>query len=288
MPVRPARALIAALALVLLPPTAAAQDAAEHETTLSWRLDHLDFGGLSAIDLAPDGRAFVALTDRGRLIRGRLSRDGDRLTGVGVIDIARLPPVATPGGEMKRPDSEGVDLAADGTVTVAHEGAHNVARLSADGQRLAPYPYIAGARGLPANAGLESVALAADGTVYTVPEVKGRAPVYRFADGGWRVAFALPDGGDYMPTGADIGPDGRLYLLERVFNGLLFRSRLRRIDLRTGETETVFATRLGRHGNLEGVSVWRGEDGRLRALMVSDNNFLPVVDTQLVEYVLPD
>jgi hypothetical protein len=91
---------------------------------------------------------------------------------------------------------------------------------------------------------------------------------------------------------ADFGPDGRFYVLERDFRALGgFSSRLRRFELGTdgltGEAillETPFAL----HDNLEGLSVWRDDQGVLRATMISDDNFIFVQQTQIVEYRLPD
>jgi hypothetical protein len=52
------------------------------------------------------------------------------------------------------------------------------------------------------------------------------------------------------------------------------------------EIETVLQTRLGDHGNLEGLAVWRDTDGLLRLTMVSDDNFLSFLPGEIVEYVL--
>jgi hypothetical protein len=98
--------------------------------------------------------------------------------------------------------------------------------------------------------------------------------------------------GAFLPVGADLGPDGRLYLLERRFHGLGgFASRLRRVVLQEGGVargETLFQTRPGQFGNLEGLAIWRDGAGALRATLISDDNFLPVLGTELVEVRLPD
>jgi hypothetical protein len=36
------------------------------------------------------------------------------------------------------------------------------------------------------------------------------------------------------------------------------------------------------------VAIWRDDAGRLTATMVSDNNFLDLLATEIVEYRLPD
>ena len=91
--------------------------------------------------------------------------------------------------------------------------------------------------------------------------------------------------------GADFGPDGWFYLLERDFRGILgFAARVRRMKLtENGPTdeEILLTTRPLQYDNLEGISVW--QDGRgIRLTMISDDNFLFVQRTELVEYRLRD
>ena len=92
----------------------------------------------------------------------------------------------------------------------------------------------------------------------------------------------------FRPTGADFGPDGALYLLEREVRTLGFRSRIRRIDLSDGGTVegTVVWAPPVTWGNLEGLSVWTDGEGQMRMTMVADDNFLSVLPGGLVEIVL--
>ena len=89
-------------------------------------------------------------------------------------------------------------------------------------------------------------------------------------------------------AGADFGPDGALYLLEREVRTLGFRSRIRRIDLSDGGTVegTVVWAPPVTWGNLEGLSVWTDGEGQMRMTMVADDNFLSVLPGGLVEIVL--
>ncbi len=116
-------------------------------------------------------------------------------------------------------------------------------------------------------------------------------PVWRYRDGEWTTAFTIAGQGPWAPVGADVGPDGRLYLLERDFKGLLgFATRVRRFDMTDGGVsggETLLETRLGQYDNLEGLTVW--DDGQgIRLTMISDDNFLFVQRTELVEYRVRD
>ena len=148
---------------------------------------------------------------------------------------------------------------------------------------------------LPLNGSLEPLAVDARGALYTLPERGPRdqpLKVYRYRDGRWDQPFSLPRKGALVPVGADFGPDGRFYLLERDFSGILgFSSRVRRFAFGPhgpDAGETLFQTAPGRHDNLEGIAVWRDPAGHIRLTMVSDDNFSLFQRTELVDYVLTD
>jgi hypothetical protein len=138
------------------------------------------------------------------------------------------------------------------------------------------------------------LAIGPDLRLYALPEdpAEGWIPVYLWDNGVWDAKLTVPRRGRFLPVAADFGPDGRLYVLERDFRALGgFSSRLRRFDLGadglTGEA-TLLETSFALHDNLEGLSVWRDAQGVLRATMISDDNFIFVQQTQIVEYRLPD
>ncbi len=257
-----------------------------------WRADPDWFGGLSAVQITDGGTALWALSDKGRLLRAALTRDGDQITGAQITGQWRL---KNSSGQVLAPgttDSEGLALGADGTLFVSFEGAHRVAAYASPTSRAQVLTQLAQFDGLELNKSLEALAIDAQGRLYAVPEINdGPIPVYRRDGAGWTVAFALPPSRGFLPVGADIGPDGRLYLLERGFSPLGFRTQLRRFDLSDqGATDqvTLIRTAFGTHDNLEGVSIWRDDQGALRATLIADDNFLSLQQTQLVEYRLPD
>jgi hypothetical protein len=86
-----------------------------------------------------------------------------------------------------------------------------------------------------------------------------------------------------MTVGADFGPDGLFYILERTVSPLGFRSRVQGLD-----DQVLLSTLPSKHGNLEGISVWRDSAGQTRVTMVSDNNFLSVLRSEIVEYSLQE
>jgi hypothetical protein len=141
------------------------------------------------------------------------------------------------------------------------------------------------------NSSLEALAIGADGALYTIPERSGRAnrpfPVYRFQNGRWDIPFTIPRRDAHLIAGADIGPDGLFYVLERDFTGIGFRTRVRRFALDGMGEETLIDTGNATHDNLEGISVW--DDGiGLRITMISDDNFRFFQHTEIVEYRVTD
>lgn len=262
--------------------------------SFSWRSDAPGFGGMSAIELAEDGESFVAISDRGAYVEGRLVRKNGRI--VRVESSAPQPLLDTEGKPMhhkRAQDSEGLAIDAKGRRYISFEGDH----------RVWAYPTMARAEALPAhpdfaglqnNSSLEALAVDSRGWLYTLPERSGQMtrpfPVYRFNGKTWDEPFSIPRIGGFQPTGADIGPDGMFYLLEREFTGFGFRSRVRRFSLSAtalGEGEVLLESHLAKHDNLEGLSVTRTPAGQIRLTMVSDDNFNAFQRSEIVEYLLP-
>lgn len=254
------------------------------------------FGGFSGLELSDDGQSMTLISDRSTILTAQITRDGDHITAI------------TPGPEfhlkssLGKPltgiiqDSEGLAIAPDGTIYVSFEDIDRVARYDSPSsaaislQRPLPFWQFEDKNGT-----LEALAIDDTGRLYTLPEYGADAsdqfPVFRWDDHIWSQPFTLPARDSFSPVGADFGPDGRFYLLERTYNLLGFRSRLRRWDITdTGaeNEEILLQTDAGTHDNLEGLSIWRDDTGRLRLTMISDDNFLFFQRTELVEYALTE
>lgn len=267
---------------------------AQFDRALALPSNHSDLGGFSGIELWQDGTAFLAISDRGHILRGRLQRSNGQLTELRA-DLVR-PLLTTRGAPVrgKGNDAEGAALAVDGTVYVSFEGQNRILAYPPDqpvAQRRLTSDLFAS---FPGNGGMEALAIDASGTLYALPERIWRrrqpTPVYRLDAQGWTALPGYRRNRGFLPVGADVGPDGRLYILERHFKGLGFASRIRSYAIGPDalhNPQTILTTRQGRHGNLEGVSVWRDSRGAIRLTMVSDDNFLPVLPNQIVEYVVP-
>lgn len=248
-----------------------------------WRMDNPDFGGFSGFELDASGTRFVAITDKGGMATGLIERNAGVLSGVTQVRFGRQ--TADRRGGKMRNDTEGLAILGN-QVAISFEQTHQV---TVDG---APLPRHADFPRFPFNGGLEALAVDEAGRLYGLPErfhYSGSAPVYRYANGKWSVIAKLPRTDGFLPVGADFGPDGALYVLERAFSGIGFRSRVRRMDPSDDWSITeLFRTATGRHDNLEGLAVWQDSNGAIRLTMVSDDNFRFFQRTEIVEYVVKE
>ncbi len=261
------------------------------------------FGGLSAL-VWEKGKGLSAVSDRGWRIMGL----PDRAAPPPTTRSVRIAPLLDEHGEHLRSydsDAEGAALDQKGGWLVSFEGAHRIWRYPAVDSAALKVRGAPGWEDLQSNSGLEAIATDPDGTIYAIPERSGDEgrpfPVWRRAGERWETLH-LPRTGAFLVTDAAIGPDGKLYVLERslsLLGGFAMRIRRAEVDgLPDGATlqaETM-ATLLSGSGvdNMEGMSFAPlnaeapREDGRpeARLLVVSDDNFRFFQRTLLIEFRL--
>lgn len=253
------------------------------------------FGAISAMHVA-DGRV-IAVNDAGDILSFALPG----APGAGRVSITALPvPVGDPAYKFNR-DIEALVVAGD-TAWAGYERNNVVARYRLAHWRLAGFERPDAMRRWPTNAGSEAMVRLPDGRFLVFGE--GRAgdsahsPVLMFGGDPSRpetpVAvgrYRRPDG--YRITDAALLPDGRLLLLNR------------RMDLLSGVTAKLViadmpafragVTIMGREiatlaspltvDNMEALSVAR-EDGHTIVRIASDDNFLKIQRTLLLEFEL--
>lgn len=259
--------------------------------SFNWHVDNPSFGGFSGIEISDDGAQFIAVSDRGHFAIGTIQRNGDTIAGVSLTSIS---PLLDPEG---RPftrvfnDSEGLATASDGTLFVSFESTHGLRAFASTDARSGPLITYDAFKDMQTNSSLEALAIDSNDVLYTMPERSGMAkrpfPVFRYRDGNWDQPFSIPRRGAFLIAGADIGPDNRLYILERDFIGVGFRSRVRRFNLDGLGEEELFTSLPLTHDNLEGISIWHDGEN-LRMTLISDDNFRTFQRTQIVEYRLTD
>lgn len=265
-----------------------------HVSTLPFHEAWSEFGGWSGLDVSADGATVWIVSDGSLLVRGQLGRDTAGklqrfdVSNHGFLIKPRLWLPAIPEDRGYR-DAESLSLTADGIPFVTFERIHRLIAIEPGGVQRPKAPLRADAG---VNSGIEAFALAPDGTAYGIPE-RAVSPGWPYTlwvqrGDGWQPLGDIPRQGRWRASGADLGPDGMLYLLERGLTAGGFTTRVRRLDpARPEVTETVYLSPPGRHGNLEGLGVWRDAEGHLRLLMVADDNFYWFQRSDLVEVTLP-
>lgn len=261
--------------------------------TYIWPATEHRLGGFSGLEMSDDGSRLTAISDRGAMVTATVTRLEGRISGVKLDRALLLTNRRGEPLERSRADSEGLAIGPDGRMYVSFEGAHRVVSYADPNkeQVLARDPSF---DALSGNSGFEALAIDPQGRLLIIPERSGRLnlgfPVWRLEDGEWSIAFRIERAGGFLPVGADVGPDGKMYVLERVFNGFGFRSRVRRFPLdKTAEQagELLFQSGLWDFDNLEGLSVWKDPKGGLRLTLISDDNFRAIQKTQIVEFTVP-
>lgn len=267
----------------------------EHISTTRLPKGDALLGGISGVEIYDQGHSVILLSDRGAWSAGKIERDeSGRIKG---FKLAPMQPLQDNKGQPLAPpfsDSEGLALSKEGELFVSFEGQTRIMRyagLDQPGQNIkSPEAF----KNMAHNGGLEALAIDDKGRLFTLPEDPETAhfPVYILDRGKWSQTFDLPRRGEFLPVGADFGPDGRFYLLERAFYGLGgFASRIRVFELSpkgiTSE-QIILTTARSEFDNLEGISVWQDAQGSIRISLVSDNNFLFLLRHQIVEYRLKD
>lgn len=256
------------------------------------------FGGLSGIALDADGKSFVAVSDAGLWMTGKLSYQDAR--PVGVDDVRVGPLKALDGTILRRDrdrDAEAVVLVsgstARGRLLIAFEQNHRIGHFEIGPEGVsAPKSYIRPDRSrgrMGALKGFEAVAVLRGGgpfkgSVVAIAErmhdEAGRHTGWLWSRGKAR-AFGLTDIGGFDITDAAALPGGDLLVLERRFRWTEgVKMRIRRIasgDLKPGadiEGEVLLeATMAQQIDNMEGLGVHQDESGATIVTVISDDNF---------------
>lgn len=265
-----------------------------------------EFGGISAIRVGADASRFLAVTDKGRWLRGRILYEGDRPTGIADAEMApMLGPDGRPLSERRWYDTESL-AEDDGMLYVGIERVNQIVRFNyrRDGLRARgePLPVPSGLTTLQHNRGLECLvsvpkAMPLAGTLIAVSEASldPDGNIKAFLIGGPRPgAFAVKRSDEFDVTDCAILPRGDLLLLERRYSRLRgVAMRIRRVPLAAVKEgaavdgpELVQADLGYQIDNMEGLSVHRGAGGDTVLTLVSDDNFSMVQRTILLQFTL--
>lgn len=255
------------------------------------RSGHPEFGGLSGILV--EGDQLRAVTDQGWWFGARIAAAGEALR----LEDARLAPMRDPGGETYGKaggDAEG--MARIGRrLAVSFERDHRIMLLR-DSGRMGGTIQLRAFEQFPSNKGLEALAGLGDGRLIALAESRdaGGVPVFLIDPAGEVTETRLPATGRHAVTGADLGPDGRLYLVLRDFSimsGVSIRVMRYRLDsegLPLAETaETLAAFEQGDGiDNMEGIALTPRPGGGTWLWLLSDDNFNPLQRTLVLRFTV--
>jgi hypothetical protein len=264
-----------------------------------------EFGGISGLRMEPDGNRFLAVTDVGHWLRGRIVYSGSAPAGIADAEMAPvLGPDGKPLAARRWYDIEAIAEDA-GTIYVGIEQVHRIVKfdfakhgLQARGE---PIPVPPEFRGLPGNKGIEALAVVPKGqplagTLIVLTEaaldIAGNNKAFLLG-GPSPGAFSVKRLDNFDVTDCALLPGGDLLILERRFSMLSSAVRIRRIasgDLRRGATvdgSVVFYGDLSQQiDNFEGLGLHRAASGETVLTLVSDDNFSPLQRTLLMQFTL--
>ena len=264
------------------------------------------FGGISAIHVAPDGSGFVALTDKGSWLRGRIVyRDGKP---AGIADAEMAPMLGQDGKPLAARgwyDAESL-TEIGGMLYVGIERANRIVRfdyrrlgLRARGEPIAVPPDF---KTLAFNRSLECLAtppkgasLAGNLIVVTERSLDSAGNHRSFLIKGDQVErFSVARSDDYDISDCAILPPADLLLLERRYSLLRgVAMRIRRVPLASIKPDALVDGRplieadLGYQiDNMEGIAVHRNARGETIITLVSDDNFSVLQRNLLLQFTL--
>jgi hypothetical protein len=269
-------------------PVAAGQRLGSLELLAALELTSRDrrLGGLSGL-LVEDAR-LTAVSDRGELWTASLDRDAR-----GTLTAARAWRVERATSDPSA-DLEALARRPDGTLIATAESPPRL--LGVGGPAPAEAAAFAAAfASLPLNEGVEALAILADGGILAIAEAPSARPGRHLAAifrGGAVTRLAYRPAAGFKPTGADRIGDVLLVLERRLslLGGL--EGRIVAVDLASARLEpgaVVEGRELARLGvdslaeNFEGIAAGPGPGGAIDIYVVSDDNFLPVQRTLLLQ-----
>ncbi len=268
--------------------------------------DFPGFGGISGFVLDPTGRDFIAVTDAGVFLKGKLDTAGDRPTGLSeVMAAAMLDEKGRLQAHRGRGDAEALAVAPD-AVYVTFEDINELWSYPGPdplGKTGVPVPVPPGVKRLRNNLGLEALVYVPGppmtGALIAIGEqgATETSDLPGFIIGGPTPgSFTIRKSDLFSATDAALGPKGELFLLERHFafsTGVSMQ--IRRFALggvKPGavlEGEILVTADMGYEiDNMEGLTATVNAAGETILTLLSDDNFSPLQRTILLRFAVMD
>ena len=253
-----------------------------------------EMGGLSALKVTSFGKKFITISDKGHYFEGTINRNSSGL--INNLNVLKTGSLLNSSGETlsgRNTDSESMTTTQTEGFYISFESNDRIMfhkNLSAPGKFL---PKHTDFKLFEKDKGLEAIASNYKGEIHAIPEAppegESKYPIYKLVDDGWVILTRFFQSETFLITDAVFLPDNNLLLLERDYNwGVGFKMQLRvltfDIDTITGQN-IIFSLDSGLH-NYEGISIWQDKNGNYYITLISDNNFLPFVNSKVKEFKL--
>ena len=254
-----------------------------------------DYGGFSGLIIRNAGTEALVVTDKSFFFVLELRRDdNDILTGYSVIKKGRI--LSSKGEHLngRNTDSESITMDANNNYYISFESNHRImmhTEVDGKGIFVPKHPMF---KKLSVNKGIEALAIDNENHLIAIPEKPplgiSDIPIFRLRNNKWEIIKYVKIEDNFLVTDAEILPMGLLLILERKFSWTQgFKTRFRLISLdKFDNTEPiiVFTSTANQFDNLEGMTFWKDKKGEMRILTVSDDNFHPLQQSEIREFLL--
>ena len=254
-----------------------------------------DFGGISGLTVSENGENFVFLSDKSFFFKGKIIRDNlNKIVDLKILDKGQL---SSSKGEIltgKNIDSESIVKIDKSGYYVSFESNNRIMyheTLESPGKFI---PKHSDFDKLLFNDGIEALAIKENGELYAIPELppKGKDyhPIYKFYNNEWSIIDKIKIDQGFKVVDAEMIDDENLITLERKFSFYDgFKIRLRRIIFEKNiikNSEILLESLPWEYYNFEGLGKWKDSNGNIYLTMVSDNQFSPLLKTEVKEFIL--
>ena len=254
-----------------------------------------EFGGISGLTISENGENFVFISDRSYFFKGKIIRnDLNKIVDLKILDQG---PLLSSKGEIltgRNIDSESIVKLNNNGYYISFESNNRIMyhkTLESPGEFL---PKHTDFDKFLFNDGIEALAIKESGELYALPELppKGKEshPIYKLNNNKWSIIDEIKIDQDYKVVDAEMIDDENLITLERKFSFYDgFKIRLRRIIFEKNNvqnSEVLLESLPWEYYNFEGLSKWKDNDGKIHLTLISDDQFSPLLKTEIREFIL--
>ena len=254
-----------------------------------------DFGGISGLTISENGENFVLLSDKSFFFKGKIIRDNlNKIIDLKILEKGQL---SSSKGEIltgKNIDSESIVKIDKSGYYVSFESNNRIMyheTLKSPGKFM---PKHSDFDKLLFNDGIEALAIKENGELYAIPELppngKDYHPIYKFNNNEWSIIDEIKIDQGFKVVDAEMIDDKNLITLERKFSFYDgFKIRLRRIIFEKNNiknSEILLESLPWEYYNFEGLSKWKDSNGKIYLTLISDNQFSPLLKTEVREFIL--